>query len=201
MDVNFFGHLVLARRTSRDPEFLLGAMLPDLAELAGVARSLPPQPSAAVGAGVDHHHRADAAFHANPAFFAMVSAFGRTLQAAGVPRGGARGAAHVSVELLLDGVLSDDAAARRDFALALPVPLVFSDEDAAQRWSRMRQRLAASAVPAAYADPDFVCDRVVGALSRRPRLALGPADEEVLRAHLPELRDRVWQVADALVAP
>jgi acyl carrier protein phosphodiesterase len=196
--VNFFGHLVVARRTTVDPDFLLGAMLPDLAHLCGAfPRHLP----AAVAAGVEHHHRADAVFHSNPTFRELVAASVRHLEASAVSRGGARGAAHVSVELLLDGLLAGrDEAGRQAFTRSLR-PLDFDDAASARRWIRMCERLAEAGVPLAYADPDFVCDRVVGALSRRPRLALALGDQGVLRAHLPDLRARVSLAADALVAP
>jgi hypothetical protein len=194
--VNFFGHLVIARRDSQDPDFLLGAMLPDLAHLA---RAVPRTLTAPLAAGVEHHHRTDAAFHDRPVFRSLVAGSVRLLEGGGLSRGGARGAAHVSVELLLDGVLAaGDEAARLSFA-GLLRPLPFDDPEAAARWGRMCQRLVAAGVPLAYAGPDFVCDRVVGALSSRPRLALGPGHEAVLRAHLPELKVRVASEAAALI--
>jgi hypothetical protein len=64
----------------------------------------------------------------------------------------------------------------------------------------MRDRLALAAVPRAYADPGFVAERVCGALSRRPRLALDGTGRSVVREALPLLAVRVRAAASLLIA-
>jgi hypothetical protein len=171
-------------------------MLPDLSPLCGAA---PRDLTDATAAGVAHHHRLDALFHASRLFRGLMSEAVSALEQRAVPRGGARGAAHVAVELLLDGVLADDEGARQAFQGSLPGGLTFDDPDASARWRRLCERLAATAVPLAYQDPDFVARAVVGALSRRPRLALDDASALALRLELPALASRVRAAAPALV--
>lgn len=205
--MNFFGHLVAARRASDDPAFLLGAMLPDFVSLCGVR---PEVTSPAIAGGVDHHHRADATFHDGPAFRALLRETVAALDTRGLARGPSRGAAHLAIELLLDGVLATrDHHSHRLYhaTLAAAGPadlgrgLAFPDGTAAAaRWWRLHTRLVAGPLPAAYADPDFVCDRTADALSYRPRLALHHLSVEALRAYLPTLKARVELSADQLTA-
>jgi acyl carrier protein phosphodiesterase len=198
--VNFFGHALAAARQSDDPAFVWGAMVPDFASLAGVR---PEVVDPIVAAGVAHHHRVDAVFHDAEPFVRLLIEGGSALRAAGVPRGGARGGAHVGVELFLDGALAGDRgrqAFHRALAEAPRDGVRFADAAAADRWQRMHARLCAHAKPEAYADPAFVCERVIGALSRRTRLALDAAGAAALRRALPALRPRVAEVAPGLLA-
>jgi hypothetical protein len=200
--MNFFGHAAVARRTDDDPAFLLGAMAPDLLAMCGAAAG--PATSPRVAAGEAHHLAVDGAFHASPTFTGLQSWAARALIAAGVRRGPARGAAHVGIELLLDGVLAGDGPARAAYQRSLAradttaQPFVWRDGAAANRWRALVARLRSGRIPEAYADPDFVADRVAGALGRRPRLALTPGEAGALRAFLPGLRRRVADQAAAL---
>jgi hypothetical protein len=201
--VNFFGHAVVACRVTDAPAFVLGAMAPDLLPLCGAVPSGDTSPE--VTAGQAHHLAVDAAFHANPAFTAMYFWAARALVERGLSRGGARGAAHVAIELLLDGVLASDARARDAYARSLAdadgagAPFTWADETSQRRWAALVARLRGGAIPDAYRDPDFVAARVVGALRARPRLALAPADAPTLRAFLPALAARVAAERAALV--
>jgi len=201
--VNFFGHLALARRVDEDPAFLLGAMVPDLLRMGGVAAE--PVTSPKVAAGQRHHLEVDARFHDNAAFTALYTWAARALCEAGLPRGPARGAAHVGIELFLDGLLSGDVPARAAYArclaeaVAADAPLGFDDEPSRQRWRALLARLRVATIPDDYRDPDAVAVRLVGTLARRPRLALAASDATVLRAFLPGLKARVADQADALV--
>jgi hypothetical protein len=62
--VNFFGHAALAAARQSDPGFVLGAMLPDLAPLAGLR--IAAVDAEEVAAGRAFHVAADARFHADP---------------------------------------------------------------------------------------------------------------------------------------
>ena len=202
--MNFFGHLAVARRVDEDPAFLLGAMAPDLLRMCGVAAE--PATSPKVAAGQRHHVEVDARFHDNSAFTGLYTWAARALVQAGLPRGPARGAAHVGIELFLDGFLSGDVPARAAYARCLAeaesadAPLAFADEPSHHRWRTLLARLRVATIPDGYRDPEFVAVRLAGTLARRPRLALAPSAATVLRAFLPELKARVADQADALVA-
>jgi len=200
--VNFFGHAAAARQVDDDPAFLLGAMAPDLLPLCGaVARA---ETSPKVAAGQAHHVATDAVFHANPAFTALQAWAARTLIGGGVARGAARGAAHVGIELFLDGVLAADVRSRDAFVRSLAgaeagrAPFVWCDEVSRLRWRTLVVRLRSGTIPDAYRDSDFVAARLVGALASRPRLALSDRDAAVLRRFLPELKARVTAEARQL---
>jgi hypothetical protein len=198
--VNFFGHAILAARQNEEPSFIWGAMVPDFASLAGVRPCEIVDPI--VAAGVAHHHRADGVFHDAEPFRRLLREGASALRAAGVPRGGSLGGAHVGVELFLDGLLAGEQS-RRLFERAVaqaPIDAVrFKDPTSAERWARLHARLR-DARPEAYTDPAFVCDRVIGALSRRARLALDVPAAAALRRVLPALRPRVAEVAGELLA-
>ena len=192
----------MARRVDEDPGFLLGAMAPDLLAMCGAAAG--PATSPRVAAGQAHHLTVDAAFHASPTFVALQLWAVRGLLAAGLRRGPARGAAHVAIELLLDGVLAGDqpaqAAYRRGLAAAASDAFAWRDEGSPARWRALVIRLQAGAIPDAYRRTDFVADRVAGALGRRPRLALADGETAQLRAFLPGLQRRVAGEAPGLLA-
>jgi hypothetical protein len=200
--MNFFGHAAAARRVDDDPAFLLGAMAPDLLPLCGaVARA---ETSPKVAAGQANHLAVDALFHANPTFVALQSWAARALADRGVPRGAARGAAHVGIELFLDGLLAEEAGARAAYARSLVdaeiarAPFVWRDQRSSLLWQGLVVRLRTGTIPDGYRDPDFVAARIAGALAPRPRLALTPADAAVLGAFLPALKARVTTEAQAL---
>jgi hypothetical protein len=201
--VNFFGHAAAARQVDDEPAFVLGAMAPDLLPLCGAVAG--PETSAKVAAGLAHHLSVDARFHANPAFTALQAWAAGALMHAGVRRGGARGAAHVGIELFLDGVLAGEARARDAYTRSLAdaettgVPFVWPDEQSGLRWQALIVRLRGGAVPDRYRDCGFVADRLIGALARRPRLALSGGEAATLRAFLPSLQTRVMADAHALV--
>jgi hypothetical protein len=201
--VNFFGHAAAARRIDDDPLFILGAMAPDLLPLcAAVARG---ETSPRVTAGQAHHHAVDLLFHTNPAFTTLASWASLSLVEIGLRRGAARGAAHVGIELFLDGVLAAETGARAAYTRSLAAaettgtPFVWRDELSRWRWRTLVIRLRTGAVPDGYRESGFVADRVVGALGRRPRLALSEREAVALHRFLPALAARVTADAQALV--
>lgn len=209
--VNFFGHAWLAAGRNADPRFVLGAMLPDLAPMAGLR--LRGANDAALSAGIAHHLAVDAAFHALPAFQMLTADAARALRRAGLRRGPARGAAHIGLELLLDGWLARRCGVPGVYRTALaqapqlgallrfaPGPAAATPRAqttiatahrnppnaAGVAWTfpELCRKLAASPLPEAYAEPSYTAARVTAALARRPRLALTPAERNACAAWL-----------------
>lgn len=208
--MNFFAHAVVAAWHTSEPRYVLGAMLPDLANMVGVRveRAIDPE----LARGVALHHETDAAFHAAPHFTSLCADAIEALGHAGVERGSARAVGHVGVELLLDGALSQDAAALQSYRAALDFAqrselgalLQTIQPDGADRLRHGLSRLAAAPLPAAYREPAFVAQRLRAILAPRPRLALRAGDlthvqrwaeavqPRVIADH-PELLDEVRQ--------
>ena len=183
-----------------DPGFVLGSMLPDLTTMAGVRlREAGP---AAVAAGVEFHHRTDAAFHRTAGFVELCAEARDAMRASGVERGVAMAAAHVGIELLLDGVWLDDP--RVDDAYLRAIAHTETLPSDALRWRQpehgsrfwvLCERMRAWGSPVAYRDPEEVGRRLVRILSRRPRLTPGPEDEPRLCSWARVARARVREAA------
>ncbi|MEM9490726.1 MAG: hypothetical protein AAGC55_16380, partial [Myxococcota bacterium] len=159
-----------------------------------------------VAAGIALHHRTDAAFHRLPLFLELYRDTAQSLLARGVARGGARGSAHVAVELLLDGVLTDDPAAARHYLAALAWTreaaglLHWRQPDQAMRWDHLCSRLQEHGIPHDYRQPTVVAQRVERILAHRPRLALSPTDARAVQAEISALSERVTASAAAIMA-
>lgn len=200
--MNILGHTQVALAAGRDdPGWLLGAVLPDLAPMAGVRvdRSALPDD---VAAGVRCHLAADAAFHALPAFVRGARGIRRALAACGVASGPARAVGHAGWELLLDGTLvrsATEAAFRSAMTEGTAAVMAMSAEDG-RRWAAFVDR-GRGAPTLAYDDPGWVADRLQATLARRPRLRLPddrvPAVAEVLAAAQPQV---VASAAEVLLA-
>lgn len=200
--MNFFGHATVAAwDAGASPAFVLGAMLPDFASISGV-RAVRAIDEDAIR-GVALHHRTDDVFHAAPDFVALTMLVRERLEHGGVERGSARAAAHVGVELLLDGTLVSDARTGdlyvRALAAAAPL-LVCARELDTDRFARFLSRARSYGVPFPYTDPRFVAERVAGALSGRPRLALDAAAATTLVRVLGEVTHDVHARAEDLLA-
>lgn len=179
--MNFFAHAVVAAGHDPSPRFVLGAMLPDLAHMAGTR--LRGSSDAGVADGIRFHHTTDGVFHRHPVFTASCTAAVADLCAVGLQRGPARAVAHVGFELLLDGAISRDGSGLRAYRAALEFgrgePGLAPQDGPAGTWTaitRVLERLADAPVPQAYDDPAFVAQRLQTILAPRPRLALSPAD-------------------------
>ena len=192
--MNFFGHTVIASSFHGDPRFLLGSMLPDFAGMVGVRLGAVENPI--VRAGIDMHHRTDNVFHSSPQFVELMRHAMNELEAAGVSRGPARATAHLGIELLLDGLLSQDETRVRDYYEALHVVARMDELNLTQNMQWLRNvatRLQEAPLPHGYASPEFVAGRIEYILQSRPRLRLLNADAKHVRATLrgiqPALRD------------
>jgi acyl carrier protein phosphodiesterase len=185
--VNFFGHAVVATWHAPEPRFVLGAMLPDFAAMIRVRppEALDPE----LSRGIALHHATDRVFHDAPTFRDLGAWAFEELRARGLPRGPARAVAHVGVEILLDGVLAADAAARQAYLAALALGRGLgrahvrwgrsADE---QRFSELVTALDARGVSRAHGTPEVVAFRVERALAGRPRLALATSDGALVTA-------------------
>ncbi len=187
------------------PRFVLGAMLPDFASMCGVRMRGVVVSDEGVAAGVGCHHRADAAFHDSAHFLALCRQAREALYEAGVRRPTAMAAAHVGVELLLDGCWLEqpevDAAylAALDASLRLPIDAIAWDLPAhAERFARLCVHLKQTGSARAYRDPEQVGRRLVQILGRRPRLAPAEGDHARLVQWAHRARPRVAAVAAAL---
>jgi hypothetical protein len=203
--MNVVAHLVVAGRvTGLDPDAdeVFGAVLPDLASMAGLRIDRAQLP-AGVAAGVAVHHRTDACFHGHPWFVAAMRDDAADLRRAGLPRGPSRASAHVGIELLLDGVLLDDSRVRGSveaFVASLDVDRL-GEGGVAHRagWERLFARMGDGSLADAYGSAEAVADRVDHALARRPRLALDAIHRPTLVDQLASRQVDVHRVAAAVV--
>jgi hypothetical protein len=115
--MNFFGHAVVASWHSSEPPFVLGAMLPDFAEMlrGRLAREQEPL----IAKGLRWHVATDRCFHEGEVFRTLEARARSELAEGGVGKGPRRAVAHVGVELLIDDALSLDAGAYGVFRSAL----------------------------------------------------------------------------------
>jgi len=198
--VNYFGHAVVASWSRPDPGCALGAMLPDFQTMCGAR--VASVADLAIGAGIELHHATDAAFHRLAPFGALVRELEERLAKAGVSRGPMRAVGHVGIELLLDGVLLDDAGARALYtaALAHPIdPIRWRDDGDGDRFARLHDRLRGYGVPDDLAEPESVAFRVLRMIAHRPLLAPRAAEASAIRAELAAIAPRVRVAAPTVM--
>jgi len=200
--VNFYAHAVVAEAQCVDPDFVLGAMLPDLAAMAGLR--VQGTDAVNLGEGMRQHHESDHAFHVCDAFATLTRDGAHDLQVAGLRRGPARAAAHVGIELLLDGWLVAEQPPSPTYRHALGRAASCADTvrwrgPAGDSWQRLCSRISANGVTEGYRDPDEVARRTIRTLHRRPRLALTECERAPLARWLREVRLRVAHHGPALI--
>lgn len=158
-------------------------MLPDFAAMCG--NSLREVFDQEVRAGVELHLATDQVFHRAPGFVELRTSAFETLEQKGVKRASARAVAHVGVEMMLDGALSTDQAARVNYHTAL---CAGATEEVARSirwrdpwdrgdWNRLLNILISANLPQGYRDPDFILERIANLLAHRPKLALTSTQE------------------------
>jgi hypothetical protein len=203
--VNFFGHGCLAAERRSDAAFVFGAMLPDLAAMAGLR--VTGVAHAGADSGRRFHYATDAAFHRAEGFQALCVTATHALRDAGLRRGPARAIGHVGVELLLDGWLAAEQGVPALYgeALALVPALVpaiaFRAEcDAAPLVELCGRIAAAPLAPDAWCEPERLAARLVRILARRPLLALEARELPAVRAWASGAWLEVGRVAPALLA-
>ncbi|MEZ4404518.1 MAG: hypothetical protein R3B06_31145 [Kofleriaceae bacterium] len=189
--MNFFGHAAVASWQAASPAATLGAMLPDFASMCRAL--LAPQDDPEVAAGVELHHATDAVFHRAPAVVGLFRDAEARLTARGVRKGPTRAAAHVGVELLLDGVLLDEPGYRRAYLAALghAGPVAWRSDDGPARYAALRARLRDHGTPTDLASGAGVARRLARALAGRRLLEPTAPEHRAIAAVMGELVERV----------
>jgi hypothetical protein len=202
--LNFVGHAHFARRINVAPRFLFGAMLPDLASMAGTR--LLPQDEPLLAAGVVDHHAVDDVFHGTPSFMQLQTLAHAALTERGIGWGASRAVAHVAPELFLDGLLLEDDETLEHYLEAVSEggrPHTLSalrfHGDGGRGFQTVHQRLTSYGPPHGYRDPKFVGDILFRILQGRPRLALLPSELPALDEVLPQLFREVSDRAPQLL--
>lgn len=195
MRVNYFGHAAVASwQTSGDAlaGVTLGAMLPDFGVMCGAR--IASGGSAHVDTGIALHHATDAVFHHAPAVSALFRDAEARLEARGVRRGPMRAAAHVGVELLLDGVLLDDPCHRDAYLAGVahdPALLVWREEGDAARFATLLGRLRSYGLPEDLRRPRAAAERIFRMLAGRRLLAPEANERTAIADVLEEIAPRV----------
>jgi hypothetical protein len=197
--VNFFGHAVVACWFDPSPEFVLGAMLPDLTAMLRLR--LPSVMDSRQTAGILLHHRTDAVFHEAQSFVELSRHARVSLAARGIGRGPSRALAHVGIEILLDELLGQDRVTENAYLAALAAANAFEAATAVdtRRLRELTQRLAERGI-ARSLSPELVARRLRYALEPHPKLSFSPAEEPTVAAWVSDSRPLVAARADELVA-
>ena len=196
--MNYFGHAAVASWSDAAPGVVLGAMLPDFATMCG--GRLEAADDEVVASGIALHHATDAVFHQLPAVVALMKELDARL-ADRCARGPRRAAAHIGVELLLDGVLLDEPAYRAAYlgGLAHDAALRWRAGDEAGRFAGLLERLRARGIPEDLRLPAAVTARLHRILAHRPLLAPSPDDLRAIEGALVAHQPRVAVAAETIV--
>ncbi len=201
--VNYFGHAVVASwqaSARRAPGVVLGAMLPDFATM--IRARLDEPADAQVATGIEHHHATDARFHGLPVVLGLMRELGERLERLGCARGPRRAVAHIGVELLLDGVLVEEAAHRAVYSAGLahdPSGVRWRDEEGDARFATLLDRLRGYGAPEDLRRPHAITQRLQRMLAHRPLLAPSPADLAAIDRALADYKVRVEAAADGVL--
>ncbi len=199
--MNLIGHVLAAARAHEAPRVLFGAMLPDLAHIAGLTLLRPT--CADVVLGIQHHRAVDSIFHELPRFAALRRELRALLTARGVSKGPREAVAHAGVELLLDGAYIREEDASRAYVAAAGAARALEPEEAGwpsrEGYIVLVGRLTDPTLPAHYADVDRVTDMLVRVLARRPRLRASEAEADAIRDELHEIQGRVLEQAEPIL--
>jgi acyl carrier protein phosphodiesterase len=189
--VNFFGHAAVASWSRAAPGVVLGAMLPDFATMCG--GRIESAVTEDVTRGIALHHATDAAFHTLPVVTGLMRELDGQLAERHCGRGPRRAVAHIGVELLLDGELTDDPGYRAAYldGIAHDAVLHWRDPEAAPRFATLLDRLRTRGIPEDLRSPDAITTRVHRILAHRPLLAPSPDDLRAIHAALVAFQPRL----------
>jgi hypothetical protein len=206
--MNFFGHAHVAGWFSEAGPFVLGSMLPDFANVLGVA---PPRTRhAELHAGIELHHETDRVFHDCDAFCELEQDSRENLAALGVSKGPRRALAHIGVELLIDAELARLEPVGSGYTTALRYGMTqacggelewrASDahSDQSQRLAGLCSRLATSS--RFGSDAGGLARRLMFILASRPRLQLQLAELAYVEAWLADCKPRVAALIQPLLS-
>jgi hypothetical protein len=198
--VNFFGHAAVASWANPSSGRTLGAMLPDFATMSRTR--LAEAADDAIARGIALHHDTDAVFHRLPPVLALMRELDERLAHAGCARGPRRAVAHIGVELLLDGVLIDEATYRDGYLCGLghdTSGVRWRDDGDSDRFGMLIARLRAHGVPDDLREPHSIAVRLQRMLAHRPLLAPSPSDLVAIRGALVGHKTRVEIAADTVL--
>ncbi|HSN25792.1 MAG TPA: hypothetical protein VLT45_05885 [Kofleriaceae bacterium] len=203
--MNFFGHAVVASwqaPASGVPGsgVVLGAMLPDFATM--IRARLDEPTDAAVATGIAHHHATDARFHGLPIVLGLMRELGERLERLGCARGPRRAVAHIGVELLLDGVLVEEAAHRAVYGAGLahdPSGVRWRDDEGDARFATLLGRLRAYGAPEDLRRTHAITQRLQRMLAHRPLLAPSATDLGAIDKALADFRVRIEAAASSVM--
>lgn len=200
--MNLLGHVHTALAVDEDELVLLGAILPDLESLVAERLDAEARSRPGITHGIALHRAADAAFHDDLRFRSGCTALSRDLQRRGVGRGPSRGVGHAGWELLLDGLLVDDAPTvdAYDRAMAALGELVDRPRSGNARLLEVVRRHRQLPLWTAYGDPRSVADRLHRQLSTRPRLAFSADQIGVVAEGLSVAQTGIAEVGPGLLA-
>jgi hypothetical protein len=156
-----------------------------------------------VAAGIELHHATDAAFHTLPVVTGLMRELDDSLLARNCARGPRRAVAHIGVELLLDGVLVDNATYRdaytRGLAHDASPAIEWREPGDDTRFAKLLERLRAYGVPDDLRKPEAITHRLGRMLAHRPLLAPSGDDLRAIGASLAEFQPRVTVAADTVI--
>ena len=206
--MNFLGHTFVAMAGGDggdgddDPEYLLGAVLPDLASMARVRVDRSGLEGELLR-GVRCHIEVDAAFHALPEFHGGMASLRSRLAPHELGRGAVRAIGHVGWELMLDGTLVGSAAEEAYWRALEVAPAALEAVTPAgrERWAHFLGRWDLSPRPQLrYDDPGWVADRLYAMLSDRPYLHFRAEHVPAVAQVLADEQPAVVAAADAVLA-
>jgi hypothetical protein len=176
-----------------------GAMLPDFSSMCRARVTGTHDDD--VASGIELHHATDAAFHQLPAVIGLMRELDERLDRGGCARGPRRAVAHIGVELLLDGILIDEATYREAYLLGLEYEaiLLWRDDGDAERFAGLIARLRSYGVPEDLRRPEAIGFRLARMLANRPLLAPSSSDLSVINMALLEHKPRVEVAADTVI--
>jgi hypothetical protein len=192
--VNFVAHAVIAEALGCSPLEAFGSMVPDLANMVGIMsgkRSAPDLPVSALQYGSSVHVATDEAFHHHPTFVVL------TRRAAGSMDGRRHvntAAAHVGIELMLDGLLLKESSSK-PYSVALEVASPFCSGS----WSELIEYLVDDNPTRHYRTIEGCAERTWRILGGRRVLAQGRPTIEALAEGLREVAADVRCALDDLV--
>ena len=113
----------------------------------------------------------------------------------------ARAAAHIGVELLIDGVRVDNEDYRDSYILGLEyeAPITWRDEGDDLRFDALMSRMRAHGVPLDLKRPESITHRLSRMLGHRPLLAPSSSDLSTITISLLEHKPRVEVAVDTVL--
>ncbi len=197
--VNFFGHAAVASWRVGRGGLPLGAMLPDFSTMCGAR--IASTPDSEVADGIALHHATDKAFHGLPSVIGLMRELDQRLERGRCARGPRRAAAHIGVELLIDGVLVDNEEYRDSFILGLEyeTQIEWRHEGDDLRYAELITRMRAHGVPLDLKRPESITHRLARMLGHRPLLAPSQSDLSTITISLLEHKPRVEMAVDGVL--